>query len=273
MEITSVRTLWISDIHLGSKDCKAEFLLDFLRHHHAKYIVLVGDIVDFWSMKNRHFWPESHNEVISLLLERAHQGCQLIYVPGNHDEAVRQFVRFDFGKVEVRSHYLHTTACGKKVLALHGDEFDNLVRHGKLTALLGDKGYDLLLFLNRCWYQTRRRFGFSYWSLSTYLKSKVGKAKQAIERFEYAAVSRAVKKNVDGIVCGHIHHPDLKSVEDIWYFNDGDWVENCTALVEQNNGKIQLVRWTETSEVLNQTDAFLTGTDEHKAAQKTIRAA
>ncbi|RXJ74213.1 UDP-2,3-diacylglucosamine hydrolase [Veronia nyctiphanis] len=258
MKVKSVRTLWISDLHLGNKDCKANYLLDFLKHHDAETIILVGDIVDLWSLSASHFWPESHNQVISALLERAHNGCRLIYVPGNHDASIREFVKFDFGKVEVRSRYTHTTASGKKILALHGDEFDTAVCHSKLTSMVGDIGYDLLLFLNRWWSRLRNRLGFSYWSLATYIKTRVKTANVAISRFEKAAVQFADKKDVDAVVCGHIHHPAINDYDGTLYLNDGDWIENCTALTEDFDGHIQLVRWTEQETLLAETDQLAT---------------
>ncbi|MFD2179664.1 UDP-2,3-diacylglucosamine diphosphatase [Veronia pacifica] len=250
MKVKSVRTIWISDLHLGNKDCKAAYLLDFLKNHDAETIVLVGDIIDLWSLSSSHYWPESHNQVISALLERAHNGCRLVYVPGNHDASVRNFVKFDFGKVEVRSRYTHTSAAGKKILAMHGDEFDTAVCHSRLTSIAGDVGYDLLLFINRWWTRMRNKMGFSYWSLATYIKSKVKTANIAISRFENAVAQFGRKKGVDAIVCGHIHHPAVKMMDDILYLNDGDWIENCTALVEDFDGHIQLLRWTETCSVL-----------------------
>ncbi len=245
-----VRTLWLSDIHLGNRDCKTHFLVDFLNNHHADTIILVGDIVDLWSLGQRHHWPESHNDIISLLLERAHNGCRVVYVPGNHDATVRQFIKFDFGKIEVMQRFVHESATGKNILALHGDEFDSFVCHSKLHSMLGDVGYDFLLLLNRWWSKYRRLSGKPYWSLSGYIKQRVDKANEAIERFKTASFDFVERHDMDAIVCGHIHHPEIEQREGILYLNDGDWIENCTALVEQQNGQIDLVRWTEEECVL-----------------------
>ncbi|KXF81979.1 UDP-2,3-diacylglucosamine diphosphatase [Enterovibrio coralii] len=256
MNSYSVRTMWISDLHLGNKDCKARFLLDFLNKHNAETIILVGDIVDFYSMKSSHHWPESHSQILSLLMSRAHSGTRLIYIPGNHDAVVRQYLSFDFGRIEVRSSYMHETVTGKKVIAVHGDEFDSAVCHKRLTAMAGDVGYDLLLFLNRWWSRARQRMGFPYWSLASYIKSKVTSANVAIQRFETAAIQYARRKGANAIVCGHIHHPDMKMIGDEMYLNDGDWIENCTALLELDDGSLQLVRWTEKCELIDETRTF-----------------
>ncbi|CZF82102.1 UDP-2,3-diacylglucosamine diphosphatase [Grimontia marina] len=257
MNKISVRTVWISDLHLGNKDCKAQYLLDFLNRHTAETIVLVGDIVDFYSMKSSHHWPESHSQVLSLLLKHAHDGTRLIYIPGNHDAAVRDYLKFDFGHIEVRSRFEHETVTGKRIVAVHGDEFDNAVCHNRLTEIAGYIGYDFLLFLNRWWERIRRKAGFQYWSLASYIKSKVSSANVAIQRFENAAVQFARRRGADAVVCGHIHHPDIKQLEGTFYFNDGDWIENCTALIEQHDGTIQLIRWTEKTTLLAETEAFI----------------
>ncbi len=256
MEKVHVETLWLSDLHLGNRDCKAEYLLDFLQHHHARTLILVGDIVDLWSLKSRHHWPKSHNRVVTTLLDMAHNGTRVIYVPGNHDEAIREFVKFDFGKVEVRSHYTHQLVNGQKALAIHGDEFDTLVCHSRLTSVVGDIGYDFLLFLNRWNDKIRKLTGQPYWSLSGYIKEKVHKAKEAMQRFREASLAKARKRQVDAIVCGHIHHPEILETEDVIYMNDGDWIENCSSLVEYSDGTIQLVRWTEGLTVLEETTRF-----------------
>ncbi|PKF49052.1 UDP-2,3-diacylglucosamine hydrolase [Enterovibrio nigricans] len=269
MNPNSVRTMWISDLHLGNKDCKAHFLLDFLNQHEAETIILVGDIIDFYSMKSSHHWPETHSQVISLLMNRAHQGTRLIYIPGNHDATIRQYLKFDFGRIEVRASHLHETLMGKKIIAVHGDEFDSAVCHKRLTAVAGDVGYDLLLFLNRWWSRARQRLGFPYWSLASYIKSKVTSANVAIARFENAAIQYARRKGANAIVCGHIHHPDLKTFGDELYLNDGDWIENCTALLERHDGSLQLIRWTEKCELLAESDAFVAPLPDTMNAKKT----
>ncbi|QUJ68473.1 UDP-2,3-diacylglucosamine diphosphatase [Photobacterium sp. GJ3] len=250
------RTLWLSDIHLGNRDCKVDYLLDFLTRHQADTLILVGDIVDLWSLKSRYHWPESHTRVIRLLLEQAEAGCRIVYIPGNHDEAVRKFIQFNPGNVELAHRYVHTSANGQRILALHGDEFDSLVCHSRLTSLLGDLGYDLLLFMNRWLNVYRRMTKQPYWSLASYLKARVEKANVAIARFRRAAITMAKHKDVDAIVCGHIHHPEITEEDDILYLNDGDWIENCTFLAEHHDGVIELIRWTEQAELLNSSDKF-----------------
>nr|WP_086938650.1 UDP-2,3-diacylglucosamine diphosphatase [Thaumasiovibrio occultus] len=254
--MNDVRTIWLSDLHLGHRDSKTDFLIDFLDHYHADTIVLVGDIVDLWALNNRHHWPESHNTVLSMLLDRAHQGCKLVYIPGNHDTALRQFIKFDFGKVEVKQRYIHTSATGKRILALHGDEFDSLVCHSKLHAFIGDVGYDFLLWLNRWWSKSRRLTGLPYWSLAGYLKARVDKANAAITRFRDAAMSFAKRQQCDAIVCGHIHHPEIVESDTVTYLNDGDWIENCTALIEQHDGTLDLIQWTENANVISSSQAL-----------------
>ncbi|MEI8595295.1 UDP-2,3-diacylglucosamine diphosphatase [Photobacterium sp. Hal280] len=250
------RTLWLSDIHLGNRDCKVDYLLDFLSRYQADTLILVGDIVDLWSLKSRFHWPESHTKAVRLLLEQADQGCRIIYIPGNHDEAIRKFIQFNLGHVELAHNYIHTSANGNRILALHGDEFDSMVCHSKLTSLLGDAGYDFLLFLNR-WLNNYRRFTRQpYWSLASYLKIKVEKANLAIARFRHAAVTMAKHKDVDAIVCGHIHHPEITEQDGVVYLNDGDWIENCTFLAEHHDGVIELIQWTEQAKCLNSTERF-----------------
>ena len=237
------RTLWLSDIHLGSKDCKAEFLLHLLQNNQSDTIYLVGDIVDFWALKRRMFWPQSHNDVLNLLLTKAQEGTEIVYLPGNHDELMKPYANLLFGSVLIKPEHIHETVTGKKLLILHGDKFDQQVCFGKLHAQIGDVAYDLLLFLNRQCHNIRKRLGFSYWSLSSYLKGKVKKANEAIERYKHAAVEDAKKQGADGIICGHIHHPQLQFVKGTLYCNDGDWIENCTLLAETQNGDLQLLAW------------------------------
>lgn len=245
MTVFSHRTLWLSDIHLGNRDCKAEFLVHFLTHNKADTLILVGDIVDLWSLKNKHFWPESHNQIIRLILKRAEQGCRVIYIPGNHDGAIRKFLAYNLGAVELYDQYTHTTASGRRILALHGDQFDSLVCHSRFYAMIGDLGYDALLFINRWWHLYRKLRNKPYWSLAGYLKARVEQANQAIERFSRAAVNYARQQEVDGIICGHIHHPDIADIDGILYLNDGDWIESCTYMAESHQGEISLSRWTD----------------------------
>lgn len=237
------RAIWLSDIHLGSKDCKAEFLLHFLEDNHADTIYLVGDVVDFWALKRKMYWPESHNKVLNLFLQRAQQGVNVVYLPGNHDELAKPYANLFFGSIKIHNEYIHETLAGKRILLLHGDKFDHQVCFGKWHARIGDVGYDLLLWLNRTCHSIRKKLGFNYWSLSSYIKAKVKKANEAIVRYRQAAIDEALAQNVDGIICGHIHHPQLVLEQGVLYCNDGDWVENCTTLVETQSGDIRLLKW------------------------------
>lgn len=249
------KSIWLSDIHLGCKDCKAEFLLDFLAQTEAENIFLVGDIVDFWALQRRVFWPESHNKVLNTLLRLAQSGTRVVYVPGNHDEVMRPYAELLFGGIEIHEEYIHETVTGKKMLLLHGDKFDAQVCLGRFHAKLGDVLYDFLLFLNRTCHGLRKTFGLPYWSLASYIKTRVKKANEAIVRYRDAAVAEAKRQGTDAVVCGHIHHPSLSIEAGTLYCNDGDWIENCTMLVETQEGDIQLLRWSDennTTKLLNQ---------------------
>ncbi|MDN4501892.1 UDP-2,3-diacylglucosamine diphosphatase [Alteromonadaceae bacterium BrNp21-10] len=237
------RTLWLSDIHLGSKDCKAEYLLDFLHHSKIDTLYLVGDIVDMWAMSKQFMWPEAHNRLFHTLVSLPAKGTKVIYLPGNHDEPAQKYDGMLFGDVEIHREYVHTTADGKRLLILHGDQFDQQVCFGPIHSWIGDKGYDLLLFLNRWYNRARALMGFPYWSFAGYIKSKVKGANEAIERYKRACCLRAKSMGLDGVVCGHIHHPEVSDVDGITYCNDGDWVENCSALTENQQGELQLVYW------------------------------
>lgn len=241
------RTVWLSDIHLGHHGCKAEYLLDFLRNVECEYIYLVGDIIDVWHLKRKGlFWPQSHNNVIRTILGKAKHNTKVIYIPGNHDEMFRDYDGLQFGNVEIHNKYIHHTADGRKLLMMHGDEFDSAVNCNSLISLLGDRGYDFLLYFNRYLHAVRRKMGFPYWSLAGYIKSKVRNAMNIIEKFEAAVAHEAKHAQVDGIVCGHIHHAQIKDINGVLYCNDGDWVENCTTMVEHHDGTLELLRWHET---------------------------
>lgn len=239
------KSIWLSDIHLGCKDCKADFLLDFLEQVETENLFLVGDIIDFWALQRRVYWPASHNKVLNTLLRLAQSGTRVVYVPGNHDDVMRPYAELLFGGIEIHQEYIHETVTGKKMLLLHGDKFDAQVCFGRLHAKLGDVMYDFLLFLNRTCHSLRKRLGLPYWSLASYIKTRVKKANEAIDRYRDAAVSEARRQRTDGVVCGHIHHPSLSIDDGVLYCNDGDWVENCTLLVETQRGDIQLLRWSD----------------------------
>ena len=237
------RAVFISDLHLGTPGCQADALLDFLKAHPSEYLYLVGDIVDGWQLRKRWYWPQAHNDVVQKLLRRARKGCHVIYVPGNHDEFARQFTRHHFGGIEVLGETVHTTATGKRLWVIHGDQFDGVVQCAKWLALLGDTLYEFTLRLNRHLNRWRGRLGLPYWSLSAYLKHKVKKALNYVMDFEEAVAHEARRRGHDGVVCGHIHRAEMREVDGVLYCNDGDWVESRTALVEHHDGRLELVHW------------------------------
>jgi UDP-2,3-diacylglucosamine pyrophosphatase LpxH len=239
----SFRTLFLSDLHLGSRGCQAEKVLDFLRHHEAGTIYLVGDIVDGWALKSSWFWPQSHNDVVQKILRKARKGARIVYIPGNHDEFLREYYGSHFGGIEVVEHAIHVAADGRRYLVVHGDHFDLVVTQARWLALLGDKAYDLAIVANRVFNNLRRMFGLGYWSLSQWAKLKVKNAVSYIGEYEKALVADARKHGADGIVCGHIHHAAIHDDLGIRYVNCGDWVENCTAIVEHDDGRFEIIRW------------------------------
>jgi len=239
------RAIWISDIHLGTRGCKAEFLLDFLRHTESQYLYLVGDIVDGWRLKRSWYWAQSHNDVIQKVLRKARKGTKVIYVPGNHDEWLRDYTELQAGGVWLLDEVVHVTADGRKLLVIHGDAFDGVVRYAKWLALTGDWAYTTVLHINHYFNVVRRRFGYPYWSLSAYLKGRVKNAVEFVSNFAHAIADEARRRGVDGIVCGHIHQAELRRIGDVLYCNDGDWVESCTALVEHFDGRLEILNWAE----------------------------
>ncbi len=241
------RTIWISDVHLGIRACKAEFLLDFLKQTQSDYLYLVGDVIDLWSMKTFWYWPKLHNDVVQTVLNKAANGTKVIYVPGNHDELFRDYAGKTFGKVRICAEAIHKTADGRRLLVIHGDEFDSVVKYSKWLAKLGSGMYEFLLFANRGINFFRRRFGFPYWSLAAYLKHKVKNAVSYISKFEEALVHEARKRKVHGVICGHIHKAAIEDFDGVLYCNDGDWVDSCTALVEHPDGALAVIRWAEES--------------------------
>ncbi len=237
------RSIWISDIHLGTRGCKAEFLLDFLKHTESEFLYLVGDIVDGRRLRRAWFWNQHHNDVVQKLLRKARKGTQVIYVPGNHDEMMRDYLDLHFGGVFVTGEAMHETADGKKLLVLHGDAFDGVVRYARWLAFLGDHAYDFALFLNHWFNKARLAMGFPYWSLSAYLKHRVKNAVSYISDYEHAVAAEARRRGADGVVCGHIHTAEIRTIDGIVYCNDGDWVESCTALVEHMDGQLEILNW------------------------------
>jgi UDP-2,3-diacylglucosamine pyrophosphatase LpxH len=244
------RAIWISDIHLGTRACKAEYLVDFLRHTDSQYLYLVGDIIDFWNLRNGWYWPALHNQVIQAVMDKAARGTRVVFVPGNHDEVFRDHLGRVFGGVRVEADVIHTTADGRRLLVLHGDEFDTIVMHSKWLAHIGSWIYDVLLYANRWVNAVRRRLGLRYWSLAAYAKQKTKSAVNFIGNFEQALVHEARRRGVDGVVCGHIHKAEMREFSEVLYCNDGDWVESCTALVERANGALAVIHWADESVLL-----------------------
>ncbi len=237
------RALFISDLHLGASACQAEAFLDFLRFYDADTIYLAGDIIDFWSVKRRPLWLQSHNDVLQKLLRKARKGTRIVFIPGNHDEGVRGYCGMTFGAIEIHHDIVHETANGGRFLVMHGDEFDVIVRYAKWLAFLGDRSYEFALWCNHPLNHVRRWCGFGYWSLSNYLKLRVKTAVNFIGEFEQAISVEAKRRNVDGVICGHIHHIADRMVDGVRYLNCGDWVESCTAIAEDFDGKFSHICW------------------------------
>ena len=238
-----LRTVWISDTHLGTAGCKAEMLHDFLCSVKPDILYLVGDIIDGWRLKRGWYWPRTHNDVVRRVLKMANKGTRVVYIPGNHDEALRDFTSLAFGGVEVLPEAIHETLDGRRFLVLHGDEFDGVVLYARWLAFLGDLGYSVLLRANVWVNAARRQFGLPYWSMSAHVKKRVKNAVAFISRFEEAVARAARARGVDGVVCGHIHSAEIRDFEGVTYMNDGDWVESCTALVEHHDGRIEILDW------------------------------
>jgi UDP-2,3-diacylglucosamine pyrophosphatase LpxH len=237
------RTIFISDTHLGTRGCKATQLADFLTHNACDTLYLVGDIVDGWRLKCRWYWPESHNRVIAEILHKIDAGTRVVYVPGNHDEALRRFCGRSFAGIECIREAAHETADGLRLLVLHGDQFDGVLACAKWLAHLGDQAYTIALKLNEVVSATRRVLGLPYWSLSAYLKAKVKNAVLYISNFQETVAREARMRGFDGAVCGHIHHAAIERIGGVLYLNDGDWVESCSAVVEDFSGQLSILRW------------------------------
>ena len=240
-----VRTVWISDLHLGTPGCQAAALLDFLRSVECETLYLVGDIIDGWQLRRQWYWPQAHNDVVQKLLRKARKGTRVIFVPGNHDEFARKYLGHNFGGVDVLEHCVHVTADGRRLWVTHGDLFDGVVQCAKWLAYLGDSAYEFTLRLNRHLNSVRARVGLPYWSLSRYLKLKVKRAVSYLADFEAAVAREARQRGLHGVVCGHIHHAEIRTIGGVLYCNDGDWVESLTALVEHADGRLEILDWTQ----------------------------
>jgi len=237
------RTIWISDVHLGTPGCQANYLLDFLKTHESETLYLVGDILDGWHLKKGWYWPQTHNDVVQKILRKGRKGTRVVFIPGNHDESVRQFIGLSFGEIEVHEDAIHTLANGKRLWVTHGDLFDGVMQHARWLAYVGDSAYTVILKLNRWFNAIRVRMGLPYWSLSQYLKHQVKNAVNFISAFEHVMTEEARRRDCDGVVCGHIHKAEIREINGILYANDGDWVESLTALVEDFDGNLKIIHW------------------------------
>jgi len=239
----TLRTVWISDLHLGTSGAQAEALSQFLKTTSCERLYLVGDVIDGWRLKARTYWPQAHTDVIRRILTKAKRGCRVVLVTGNHDEFLRRYSDLVLGNIELADEAVHVTADGRRLLVIHGDQYDHVVQVHKWAAVLGDKGYTLLLGCNRWFNRLRAMFGYGYWSLSARIKQRVKGAVNYIWAFEDAVARDADRRDFDGVVCGHIHYGEIRSIGEVAYFNCGDWVESCTALVEHHDGRIELRHW------------------------------
>src|SRR5215831_11325322 len=235
------RTVWISDVHLGTKACQVEALLKFISSMRCQHLFLVGDIIDLWAMKRKWYWPQSHNDVIRKILKRASKGTQVTFIPGNHDENFRGYLGLNFGGVEVKREAFHVTADGKRVLMLHGDEFDTVVTNHQLITMFGDWCYDILLASGRVYNWLRRKFNWPHFSLAAYVKKKVKYIVNFVSNYQQSLLHYARSRKAEVVITGHIHRPEIKPMEEILYANCGDWVENCTALVEHPDGRLEIL--------------------------------
>ena len=242
-EVRHYRAIWISDIHLGTSGCKAEFLLDFLRVNESDQLYLVGDIVDGWQLKRGWYWKQSHNDVVQKVLRKARKGTKVTYIVGNHDEVLREFLGLRFGEILIENEAVHELRDGRRLWVTHGDLFDGVIQYAKWLAYLGDTAYTVALKVNYHFNYLRHKMGMSYWSLSQYLKHRVKNAVSFITAFEEALTTEARRRGYDGVVCGHIHRPEIREIDGTLYCNDGDWVESLSALVETHEGELKLVYW------------------------------
>ncbi len=244
MTISTYKTIWISDLHIGSTQCQADMLLDFLKHNDSEKLYLVGDIIDFWSLSKKMYWPRDHNTIIQKFLRKARQGTQIIYIPGNHDENIRAYDHYVFGDITVKNSDIHTTVNGKKFLIVHGDEYDAIAINHQWIAKIGSVGYDWLIKLNHFLRIFRRIFGIqSHFSLAAFVKFKVKNVVQFISKYEESIVHTLKNEQLDGVICGHIHHAEIKHIDGFLYVNTGDFVESCTAIVEHFDGELELIKW------------------------------
>jgi UDP-2,3-diacylglucosamine pyrophosphatase LpxH len=238
-----LRAIWISDLHLGTRGARAEALDDFLKHHQCERLYLVGDVIDGWRLKTRIYWPQAHTNVLRRVLTKAKRGCRVYFVTGNHDEFLRRYSELELGNIRLCDEAEHRTADGRRLLVIHGDQYDSVVQGHRWIAFLGDKGYTLLIWFNRWFNRFRETFGYGYWSLSAHVKHRVKTAVNYISDFEDAVAWDCRRRGFQGVVCGHIHHAEIRDIGNVTYYNCGDWVESCTALVEYHDGRMEIRRW------------------------------
>ncbi len=237
------RSIFLSDIHLGTRGSRADLLMEFLAQAECEKLYLVGDILDGWRLRKSWYWHESFDALLRHVLAMTRRGTEVIYIPGNHDEALRDWFGLEIAGVSMQPEAIHQAADGRRFLVMHGDEFDGVIRYAKFLAYLGDWAYDWALYLNRIFNAVRRRLGYPYWSLSQWLKRRVKEAVKTIDRFEGALAGEAKRRGLNGVICGHIHHAEMRPSHGVLYMNCGDWVESCTALVEHADGRFELVDW------------------------------
>jgi UDP-2,3-diacylglucosamine pyrophosphatase LpxH len=265
-----VRAMFLSDVHLGTRGCQAEKLLEFLRYMDADIIYLVGDIVDGWQLKSTWYWPQTHNDVLQKLLRKARKGARIVYIPGNHDEFLRGYYGTHLGGIEVVESAVHVAADGRRYLVIHGDLFDIVIRHARWLAFVGSEAYDLAIWFNTYFNMVRNWCGFPYWSLSQWVKLKVKNAVKFIGEFEATLSEEARRHGADGVICGHIHHAALRDEPGFRYLNCGDWVESCTAVVERYDGKFEIVSWLDTKPLSEFEDATLSGAQVNSNRCETV---
>ena len=240
---TEYRSIWISDVHLGTRACKADFLLDFYRHTESEFLYLVGDIVDGWRLRRGWYWEQSHNDVIQKTLRKARKGTRVIYVPGNHDDWLRDYAEHELGGIQLQLEAAHLTEERRRLRVVHGDAFDAAVTYARWMVRLGDHASEWMLTVNHLLNRVRRGVGLPYWSLSGFVKAHLSSAADYISAFETVVAHDARRQRFDGVVCGHIHQPRIRDIDGVLYCNDGDWVENCTALVEHHDGRLEILDW------------------------------
>jgi UDP-2,3-diacylglucosamine pyrophosphatase LpxH len=245
----SVRTVFLSDVHLGYRGCQADYLVSFLAGLDTQRLVLVGDIIDLWSLKRVAYWPASHQAVLQAILDLARRGVSVVFIPGNHDEGLRELCGGEVAGIEIRRDLIHVAADGRRYLVVHGDDFDQAVKFSRVLKAAGESLYDVILWMGRVLQAVRRRCGFGYWSLATWIKGRLPDARRYIETFERAAAHEAGRHGLDGVICGHIHQPGIRDIDGVRYCNDGDWVEHCSALVEDHDGTMFLTTFTESRSV------------------------